>query len=100
MEGLYRGAIPNAQRAAVVNGVQIPTYDVTKRNLLAGGFSVSVYCFLSVCTVVCVYCCLLVSQYQLKFDCKIMLILARKWILKKCLLQLFGICPAQNFNHV
>ncbi|KAL5265122.1 hypothetical protein ACHWQZ_G006010 [Mnemiopsis leidyi] len=38
MRGVYRGAIPNAQRAAVVNGVQIPTYDVTKRNLIAAGF--------------------------------------------------------------
>ena len=41
LQGLYRGAIPNAQRAAVVNGVQIPTYDVTKRNLLAADFQVS-----------------------------------------------------------
>ena len=40
MRGVYRGAIPNAQRAAVVNGVQIPTYDVTKRNLIAAGFQV------------------------------------------------------------
>lgn len=38
MRGVYRGAVPNAQRAAVVNGVQIPTYDVTKRNVLAAGF--------------------------------------------------------------
>ncbi|XP_063677100.1 kidney mitochondrial carrier protein 1-like [Bolinopsis microptera] len=38
MRGVYRGAIPNAQRAAVVNGVQIPTYDVMKRNLIAAGF--------------------------------------------------------------
>lgn len=38
MKGVYRGALPNAQRAAVVNGVQIPTYDVTKRNLIAAGF--------------------------------------------------------------
>jgi len=38
IRGLYRGSIPNAQRAAVVNGVQIPTYDVTKRNLLANGY--------------------------------------------------------------
>ena len=40
MRGVYRGAIPNAQRAAVVNGVQIPTYDVMKRNLIAAGFEV------------------------------------------------------------
>ena len=40
LKGLYRGAVPNAQRAAVVNGVQIPTYDVTKRNLLSLGFEV------------------------------------------------------------
>ena len=38
MRGLYRGAIPNAQRAAVVNGVEIPTYDVCKRCLLSGGW--------------------------------------------------------------
>ena len=41
MRGVYRGAIPNAQRAAVVNGVQIPAYDVAKRNLLAVGYQVS-----------------------------------------------------------
>eukprot|EP00116_Pleurobrachia_bachei_P010162 sb/3470424/ len=40
LKGLYRGAVPNAQRAAVVNGVQIPTYDVTKRNLLSLGLEV------------------------------------------------------------
>ena len=39
--GFYRGAVPNAQRAAVVNGVQIPAYDVTKRNLLSHGYTVS-----------------------------------------------------------
>lgn len=37
--GFYRGAVPNAQRAAVVNGVQIPAYDVTKRNLLSHGYT-------------------------------------------------------------
>ena len=42
IHGLYRGAVPNAQRAAIVNGVQIPTYDVTKRNLLSAGFSVRI----------------------------------------------------------
>ena len=42
---MYRGAVPNAQRAAVVNGVQIPTYDVMKRNLIAAGFEVT--CFSS-----------------------------------------------------
>ena len=35
--GLYRGAVPNAQRAAVVNGVEIPTYDICKRWLVSGG---------------------------------------------------------------
>jgi len=36
--GLYQGKWPNSQRAAVVNGVQIPVYVVTKNKLMSLGF--------------------------------------------------------------
>ncbi|XP_008426688.1 brain mitochondrial carrier protein 1 isoform X1 [Poecilia reticulata] len=35
--GLWRGVIPTAQRAAIVVGVELPFYDVTKKHLLRSG---------------------------------------------------------------
>lgn len=34
IKGLWRGVGPTAQRAAVVAGVELPVYDITKRNLI------------------------------------------------------------------
>jgi len=39
LAGLYQGKWPNAKRAAVVNGVEIPTYVMTKNKLLSWGWS-------------------------------------------------------------
>ncbi|KAK7925728.1 hypothetical protein WMY93_008038 [Mugilogobius chulae] len=35
--GLWRGVIPTAQRAAIVVGVELPVYDITKKHLLRSG---------------------------------------------------------------
>ncbi|KAI4814041.1 hypothetical protein KUCAC02_003253 [Chaenocephalus aceratus] len=35
--GLWRGVIPTAQRAAIVVGVELPVYDITKKHLLKSG---------------------------------------------------------------
>ncbi|TSP68518.1 Brain mitochondrial carrier protein 1 [Bagarius yarrelli] len=35
--GLWRGVIPTAQRAAIVVGVELPVYDITKKHLIASG---------------------------------------------------------------
>lgn len=32
--GLWRGVIPTAQRAAVVAGVELPVYDITKKHII------------------------------------------------------------------
>ena len=39
LAGLYQGKWPNSQRAAVVNGVQIPVYCVTKNKLMSYGYA-------------------------------------------------------------
>lgn len=39
LAGLYQGKWPNAKRAAVVNGVEIPTYVLTKNKLMSLGWS-------------------------------------------------------------
>ncbi|XP_061902504.1 kidney mitochondrial carrier protein 1-like [Entelurus aequoreus] len=36
-KGLWRGVIPTAQRAAIVVGVELPVYDITKKHLLRSG---------------------------------------------------------------
>ncbi|KAG9265895.1 brain mitochondrial carrier protein 1 isoform X1 [Astyanax mexicanus] len=35
--GLWRGVIPTAQRAAIVVGVELPVYDITKKHLIRSG---------------------------------------------------------------
>ncbi|XP_041111770.1 kidney mitochondrial carrier protein 1-like isoform X1 [Polyodon spathula] len=35
--GLWRGVIPTAQRAAIVVGVELPVYDITKKHLILSG---------------------------------------------------------------
>lgn len=35
VRGLWRGVVPTAQRAALVAGVQLPVYDLTKERLCA-----------------------------------------------------------------
>uniref|UniRef100_A0A8K9V8B3 Solute carrier family 25 member 14 n=1 Tax=Oncorhynchus mykiss TaxID=8022 RepID=A0A8K9V8B3_ONCMY len=35
--GLWRGVIPTAQRAAIVVGVELPVYDITKKHLIKSG---------------------------------------------------------------
>ncbi|XP_031428485.1 kidney mitochondrial carrier protein 1 isoform X1 [Clupea harengus] len=35
--GLWRGVIPTAQRAAIVVGVELPVYDITKKHLIGSG---------------------------------------------------------------
>ncbi|XP_048042853.1 kidney mitochondrial carrier protein 1-like [Megalobrama amblycephala] len=35
--GLWRGVIPTAQRAAIVVGVELPVYDITKKHLIHSG---------------------------------------------------------------
>ncbi|GFV31625.1 brain mitochondrial carrier protein 1 [Trichonephila clavipes] len=37
VKGLWRGVCPTAQRAAVCAGVELPVYDITKRNLILSG---------------------------------------------------------------
>ncbi|XP_054717931.1 kidney mitochondrial carrier protein 1-like [Uloborus diversus] len=37
IKGLWRGVCPTAQRAAVCAGVELPVYDITKRNLILSG---------------------------------------------------------------
>ncbi|XP_034637343.1 brain mitochondrial carrier protein 1 isoform X4 [Trachemys scripta elegans] len=36
--GLWRGVVPTAQRAAIVVGVELPVYDITKKHLILSGF--------------------------------------------------------------
>ncbi|KAM6253741.1 brain mitochondrial carrier protein 1 isoform 3-T3 [Porphyrio hochstetteri] len=35
--GLWRGVVPTAQRAAIVVGVELPVYDITKKHLILSG---------------------------------------------------------------
>ncbi|XP_071613896.1 brain mitochondrial carrier protein 1 isoform X1 [Heliangelus exortis] len=35
--GLWRGVVPTAQRAAIVVGVELPVYDITKKHLIVSG---------------------------------------------------------------
>ncbi|XP_020660359.2 brain mitochondrial carrier protein 1 isoform X2 [Pogona vitticeps] len=35
--GLWRGVVPTAQRAAIVVGVELPIYDITKKHLILSG---------------------------------------------------------------
>ncbi|XP_065499442.1 brain mitochondrial carrier protein 1 isoform X2 [Caloenas nicobarica] len=35
--GLWRGVLPTAQRAAIVVGVELPVYDITKKHLILSG---------------------------------------------------------------
>lgn len=35
--GLWRGVVPTAQRAAIVVGVELPVYDITKKHLIMSG---------------------------------------------------------------
>ncbi|XP_015918569.2 kidney mitochondrial carrier protein 1 isoform X2 [Parasteatoda tepidariorum] len=37
LKGLWRGVCPTAQRAAVCAGVELPVYDITKKNLIMSG---------------------------------------------------------------
>ncbi|XP_035208620.1 kidney mitochondrial carrier protein 1-like [Stegodyphus dumicola] len=37
VKGLWRGVCPTAQRAAVCAGVELPVYDITKKNLILSG---------------------------------------------------------------
>ncbi|XP_067404584.1 brain mitochondrial carrier protein 1 isoform X2 [Emydura macquarii macquarii] len=37
MRGLWRGVVPTAQRAAIVVGVELPVYDITKKHLILSG---------------------------------------------------------------
>ncbi|OBS79008.1 hypothetical protein A6R68_18618 [Neotoma lepida] len=36
-KGLWRGVVPTAQRAAIVVGVELPVYDITKKHLILSG---------------------------------------------------------------
>lgn len=35
--GAFQGVIPTAQRAAIVVGVELPVYDITKKHLIGSG---------------------------------------------------------------
>ncbi|XP_037678194.1 brain mitochondrial carrier protein 1 isoform X2 [Choloepus didactylus] len=35
--GLWRGVVPTAQRAAIIVGVELPVYDITKKHLILSG---------------------------------------------------------------
>ena len=36
-QGLWRGVFPTAQGAAVIVGVELPVYDITKKHLILSG---------------------------------------------------------------